>query len=154
MIPYSEISKYTNITVSRKPWVFYLKSKLTFSNEEVTEQSLQVRVVWLVLEPQRSAIMKIRHEFWWIRFAKHLYTVFTQQYWFSKAISKQYKSRIQLRTFTSQSIVISLNRSTSIGVSIFFSAILSYFCFFVPAFSPCQGRLQSEWLKQCEIFAR
>lgn len=30
---------------------------------------------------------------------------------------------------------------TSIGVDIFFSLILSYFCFFVPAFNPCQGRL-------------
>lgn len=30
---------------------------------------------------------------------------------------------------------------TSIGVDIFFSLILSYFCFFVPAFKPCQGRL-------------
>lgn len=31
--------------------------------------------------------------------------------------------------------------STSMGVSIFFSLILSYFCFFVPALSPCHGRL-------------
>lgn len=30
---------------------------------------------------------------------------------------------------------------TSIDVETFFSLILSYFCFFVPAFSPCQGRL-------------
>ena len=30
---------------------------------------------------------------------------------------------------------------TSIGVDIFFSLILSYFCFFVAALRPCQGRL-------------
>lgn len=28
------------------------------------------------------------------------------------------------------------------GVSIFFSLILSYFCFLVPAFRPCHGRLR------------
>ena len=33
------------------------------------------------------------------------------------------------------------HRNTSIGVIIFFSLILSYFCFLVLAFSPCQGRL-------------
>jgi hypothetical protein len=31
---------------------------------------------------------------------------------------------------------------TSIGVETFFSLILSYFCFFVPAFNPCHGRLK------------
>jgi hypothetical protein len=31
---------------------------------------------------------------------------------------------------------------TSIEVETFFSLIFSYFCFFVPAFSPCHGRLQ------------
>lgn len=41
---------------------------------------------------------------------------------------------------------------TSIGVSIFFSLILSYFCFLVPAFNPCQGRLKNRnkvkvWLR-------
>ena len=30
---------------------------------------------------------------------------------------------------------------TSTGVDIFFSLIFSYFCFFVAAFKPCQGRL-------------
>lgn len=30
---------------------------------------------------------------------------------------------------------------TSTGVETFFSLILSYFCFLVPAFNPCQGRL-------------
>lgn len=30
------------------------------------------------------------------------------------------------------------------GVAIFFSRILSYFCFFVAAFRPCQGRLNAE----------
>jgi hypothetical protein len=37
-----------------------------------------------------------------------------------------------------------MNRShyTSMGVDSFFSLILSYFCFLVPAFSPCQGRLK------------
>ena len=32
-------------------------------------------------------------------------------------------------------------QSTSTGVDIFFSLIFSYFCFFVAAFKPCQGRL-------------
>ena len=37
---------------------------------------------------------------------------------------------------------------TSIGVETFFSLILSYFCFFVPAFNPCHGRLkQRNWIK-------
>ena len=36
------------------------------------------------------------------------------------------------------------NSITSIEVSIFFSLILSYFCFFVPAFRPCQGRLRRQ----------
>lgn len=36
------------------------------------------------------------------------------------------------------------NHNTSMGVSIFFSLILSYFCFLVPAFSPCHGRLRQK----------
>ncbi|ESR63908.1 hypothetical protein CICLE_v10010114mg [Citrus x clementina] len=36
------------------------------------------------------------------------------------------------------------NQHTSIGVDTFFSHILSYFCFFVAAFRPCQGRLNAE----------
>ena len=37
---------------------------------------------------------------------------------------------------------------TSTGVNIFFSLILSYFCFFVPAFKPCQGRLGNSKMKK------
>lgn len=40
-----------------------------------------------------------------------------------------------------QNTSLSLNH-TSIEVETFFSLILSYFCFLVPAFNPCQGRLQ------------
>jgi len=34
--------------------------------------------------------------------------------------------------------------NTSMGVDTFVSLILSYFCFLVPALSPCQGRLKKE----------
>jgi hypothetical protein len=37
--------------------------------------------------------------------------------------------------------VMSKRSITSIGVKVFFSLILSYFCFFVPALRPCHGRL-------------
>ena len=37
---------------------------------------------------------------------------------------------------------------TSTGVNIFFSLILSYFCFFVPAFRPCHGRLGNSKMKK------
>lgn len=37
-------------------------------------------------------------------------------------------------------------KNTSMGVSIFFSLILSYFCFLVPAFNPCQGRLNRHFI--------
>lgn len=42
---------------------------------------------------------------------------------------------------------------TSMGVDTFFSRILSYFCFFVAAFRPCQGRLNAE-TKQSVICQR
>nr|GME18602.1 hypothetical protein Iba_scaffold21028CG0010 [Ipomoea batatas] len=53
----------TNLRVLQDSPVKYIVELIACTQEEVTEQSLQVRVVWLVLEPQRSAIMKIRHEF-------------------------------------------------------------------------------------------
>jgi len=37
-----------------------------------------------------------------------------------------------------------VSHNTSMGVDTFVSLILSYFCFLVPAFSPCQGRLKKE----------
>ena len=40
---------------------------------------------------------------------------------------------------------------TSIGVETFFSLILSYFCFFVPAFRPCHGRLKTEYHQRNQI---
>jgi len=44
----------------------------------------------------------------------------------------------------SKSHTDSTSNYTSIEVDIFFSLILSYFCFLVPAFSPCQGRLEKK----------
>ena len=41
---------------------------------------------------------------------------------------------------------------TSTGVNIFFSLILSYFCFFVPAFRPCHGRLGNSKMKKKRKF--
>lgn len=46
--------------------------------------------------------------------------------------------------FYPKAALIELIIITSIGVDIFFSLILSYFCFLVPAFSPCQGRLKKK----------
>lgn len=40
--------------------------------------------------------------------------------------------------------VITDKWGTSTGVSIFLSLILSYFCFLVPAFRPCHGRLRQD----------
>lgn len=49
---------------------------------------------------------------------------------------------------------IANERNTSMDVETFFSLILSYFCFLVPAFKPCQGRLKRrvcQWYYEREI---
>ncbi len=60
-----------------------------------------------------------------------------QLYWNIEMISS-----IQTKKTNHKSITLWIH--TSIRVDNFFSHILSYFCFFVAAFKPCQGRLNKE----------
>lgn len=47
-----------------------------------------------------------------------------------------------------KSVTDPVSQNTSMGVDTLVSLILSYFCFLVPAFSPCQGRLKKKSVRK------
>lgn len=98
--------------------------------EEVPEELPQVRVVRLVVEPQRAAQVEVRGELGWeaqesdgARGVK----LFREERPLSSVSAGLYSHGYPLQ-------------STSMGVDIFFSLMRSYFCLLVAALSPCQGR--------------
>lgn len=102
----------------------------TFTSKYIPKEFLQIRVIWFIFESQGTTVVEIWGELWWIRFAQNLVKTILVHMHLGVANNR-------MTNFVMASI------STSAGVSIFFSLILSYFCFFVPALRPCHGRLRT-----------